>query len=79
MIEVGAYEAKTHLSSLLAKVSLGEQVIITKHHVPVAKIIPVHDDSRTSLGETIERMKKFKRGKRLAGLKLKDLILEGRR
>lgn len=30
MTEIGAYEAKTHLSELLARVADGEQVVITK-------------------------------------------------
>ena len=30
MIEVGAFEAKTHLSALLEKVKSGEEVLITK-------------------------------------------------
>ena len=36
-MEVGAYEAKTHLPSLLERVQHGERVTITKHGVPVAE------------------------------------------
>jgi prevent-host-death family protein len=35
-ITVGAFEAKTHLSTLLDRVGEGEEVIITKHGKPVA-------------------------------------------
>lgn len=38
---VGAYEAKTHLSELLEKVEAGEEITITKHGAPVAKLVPV--------------------------------------
>ena len=38
---VGAYEAKTHLSKLLEKVEAGEEITITKHGAPVAKLVPV--------------------------------------
>ena len=38
---VGAYEAKTHLSELLEKVEAGEEITITKHGSPVAKLVPV--------------------------------------
>jgi hypothetical protein len=31
---VGAYEAKTHLPSLLDRVAKGEQITITRHGVP---------------------------------------------
>jgi prevent-host-death family protein len=35
------HEAKTHLSSLLEKVAGGEDVIIAKAGVPVARLVPV--------------------------------------
>jgi prevent-host-death family protein len=38
---IGAYEAKTHLSELLEKVEAGEEITITKHGAPVAKLVPV--------------------------------------
>jgi prevent-host-death family protein len=38
---VGAYEAKTHLSELLEKVEAGEEIVITKHGAPVARLVPV--------------------------------------
>ncbi|MCY7300016.1 MAG: type II toxin-antitoxin system prevent-host-death family antitoxin [Ilumatobacteraceae bacterium] len=38
---VSIYEAKTHLSQLIAKVeATGEEVIIRRHNVPVAKLVP---------------------------------------
>ncbi|MDP1878253.1 MAG: type II toxin-antitoxin system prevent-host-death family antitoxin [Actinomycetota bacterium] len=37
---VGAFEAKTHLSELLARVEAGESVTITKHGRPVARLVP---------------------------------------
>jgi prevent-host-death family protein len=41
MPQVGAYEAKTRLSQLLEQVARGEEIIITKHGVPVAALIPL--------------------------------------
>lgn len=38
--EVGAFEAKTHLSRLLADVRDGAVVTITLRGVPVAKLVP---------------------------------------
>ena len=38
---VGAYEAKTHFSELLDKVESGQEITITKHGTPVAKLVPV--------------------------------------
>ena len=38
VITVGAFEAKTKLSELLDKVEEGEEIIITRHGKPVAKL-----------------------------------------
>ena len=37
---VGAFEAKTHLAALLDAVSAGEQITITRHGGPVARLVP---------------------------------------
>ena len=77
---VGAYEAKTHLSELLEKVEAGEEITITKHGTPVARLIPVKRGA--SPGErvaAIQRIQKLAMGLSLDGLKVKDLLSEGRR
>jgi len=38
--EIGAFEAKTHLSSILEKVAQGQSFIITKRGQPIAEIKP---------------------------------------
>lgn len=38
---IGLFEAKTHLSELVARAEQGDEVIITRHNKPVAKIVPV--------------------------------------
>ena len=43
-LTVGAFEAKTHLSSLLQRVESGEVVTITKHGRPVARLVPIETD-----------------------------------
>ena len=40
MKQLGAYEAKTHLSRLLDEVEKGESFAITKHGRPVALLVP---------------------------------------
>jgi prevent-host-death family protein len=42
MQNVGLFEAKTHLSEYVARAEAGEEVIITRHNKPVAKIVPLH-------------------------------------
>ena len=41
-MEVNVHEAKTHLSKLLERVALGEEVVIAKAGNPVAKLVPIH-------------------------------------
>ena len=40
-MNVNVHEAKTHLSRLLKRVSLGEEVVIMKAGKPVARLVPV--------------------------------------
>lgn len=40
-MEVNVHEAKTHLSKLLERVAMGEEVVIAKAGNPVAKLVPV--------------------------------------
>jgi prevent-host-death family protein len=40
MMQANIHEAKTHLSRLLKKVLLGEEIIISKAGKPVAKLVP---------------------------------------
>lgn len=39
---IGLFEAKTHLSELVARAEQGGEVIITRHNKPVAKIVPMY-------------------------------------
>jgi antitoxin (DNA-binding transcriptional repressor) of toxin-antitoxin stability system len=57
MITVSLNEAKTHLSSLISGVEhRGEKVMILKHGVAVAEIIPVTNKKRTSLHSDIKNI-----------------------
>ena len=40
-MEVNVHEAKTHLSKLLERVALGEEVIIAKAGKPVARLVAI--------------------------------------
>ncbi len=42
MNAVGLFDAKTHFSEYVARAEAGEEVIITRHNKPVAKIVPLH-------------------------------------
>jgi prevent-host-death family protein len=43
-MEFNIHEAKTNFSKLLQRVALGEEVIIAKAGVPVAKLVPVYPE-----------------------------------
>jgi prevent-host-death family protein len=40
MAKVTAFEAKTRFGELLDRVSKGEEVVITRHDKPVARLVP---------------------------------------
>ena len=44
----GLFEAKTHLSELVARAERGEEVVITRHQRPVAKLVPITPLSKVS-------------------------------
>lgn len=77
---VGAYEAKTRFSQLLERVVAGEEITITRHGHPVARLVPalpVH--SIESRREAILKMRELMSRNRLDGLRVQDLIAEGRK
>jgi prevent-host-death family protein len=78
MREVDAYEAKNHLSRLLEEVEAGETITITRHGLPVARLVPIQSEKRTP-AEVIDAIKAFGKAHRLEGMSVKDLITEGRK
>ncbi|HOO87211.1 MAG TPA: type II toxin-antitoxin system prevent-host-death family antitoxin [Synergistales bacterium] len=78
MEKIGVYEAKTHLTQLMDRVSKGEKVTITKHGVPVAILQPADFSKTEPVREIIEQLKQFRSGRRLDGLSIRDMIEEGR-
>ncbi len=79
MITVGAFEAKTHLSTLLDRVSAGEEVVITKHGRPVARLVGVQHIDRARVSEAFEKLKTLRKATTLGGLSWKELRDAGRR
>lgn len=79
MITVGAFDAKTHLSTLLERVARGEEVVITRHGKPVARLIPETAAQRADMDAIIGRLKAARAGITLGDLDWKALRDEGRR
>ena len=74
---IGAYEAKTHLTVLLARVARGEQFTITKHGHPIARLLPIERASPDRRREVTERLKRLREGQ-TSNVPVKQLISEGR-
>lgn len=79
MKEVGAFEAKNRLGTLLDWVERGEEVVITRRGKPVARLVPSHPSvNRNEARAAAASIREMSRGVTLGGLKIKDLINEGR-
>lgn len=76
---VGAFEAKTHLTELLRRVSQGEEIQITRRGVPVARLVPPDAARREDLQQAARDIRALRKGITLGGMSIKELINEGRR
>ncbi len=54
---VTLYEAKTHLSSLVDRAAAGEEIIVSKHGRPLAKLVPLRDAGRRRPGRAKTKIK----------------------
>ncbi len=68
MARVTAFEAKTRFGELLERVAKGEEVVITRHDKPVARLIPEGssrlDDVRRSVEGLRELQQRIRRRSR---------------
>jgi len=85
MSSVTAFEAKTRFGELLDRASRGEEIVITRHDKPVARLIP-EGDNTSSVAGAVEDLKalqvKIAAGKsfrKLTAKELKRAVDEGRR
>jgi prevent-host-death family protein len=84
---VTALEAKTRFGKLLDRVSRGEEIVVTRHDKPVARIIPAEAASLPEVRAAVaglralrHRIAARRRGKRgLTSVQVRSLIEEGRR
>lgn len=84
MTKVTAFEAKTRFGELLERVAKGEEVVITRHDKPVARLVPEGaqrvDDVRravSGLQELQQAIRKRSRA-RLSDSEVRSAIDEGR-
>jgi prevent-host-death family protein len=67
---IGLFEAKTHFSELVARAEAGEEVIITRHNRPVAKLVPISEVS----AELVERRREALKGLQAIG---REMVARG--
>lgn len=79
MQTVDFHEAETHWSALLDQVAKGQQITITRDGISVAMLVPPPGEQKTNVRETIQEMFDLRKGQRLEGLSVRELIDEGRR
>lgn len=85
MAIITAFEAKTRFGELLDRVANGEEVVITRHDKPVARIVPEGrpklEDVRRAIAGLRELQEKIQQrgGERLTDEEVRSAIEEGRR
>jgi len=84
MAKVTAFEAKTRFGELLNRVSEGEEVVITRHDKPVARLVPEgaqrSDDVRRAVAGLRELQQRIRQRSRvkLSSRDVRAAIDEGR-
>lgn len=79
-MEIGTFDAKTHLSALLDRVAKGEKITITKHGIPAAMLVPVDESQRAlSHAEIVEGMRALRKRVKAGKTGVREMIREGRR
>ena len=79
MLTVGAFEAKTHLSALLDRAAGGEEIIITRHGKPLARLVSAIAADKAEIAITIAKLRQLRAGTMLGELDWQALRDEGRR
>lgn len=74
MASVSAFDAKTRFGELLKRVAGGEEIVITRHDKPVARIVPEGNsggaEGRRAAAALLELQRSI--GRRSRGAKLSD-------
>ena len=79
-MEIGAFAAKTHLASLLDRVSRGERITITRHGVPAAMLVPVGETGqKLSHKEIVEGMRALRKRVKPGNMSVRGMVEKGRR
>lgn len=78
-MNVAVFEAKSKLSALLDRACRGEEVVITRHGAPIARLVPMNAPAAPDRDLAVRAVRALK--KRLnvdAGVSLRKLVDAGR-
>jgi prevent-host-death family protein len=78
-MEIGAFDARNKLGSLLNLVEQGEEVTITRHGKQVARLVAVSVSvDRSAARLAASRIRSLSRSVTLGGIDIKELVEDGR-
>lgn len=78
-MNIAVFEAKSKLSALLDRACRGEEVVITRHGTPIARLVPMNAPAAPDRARAVRAVRAL--NKRLsidAGVSLRKLIDTGR-
>jgi prevent-host-death family protein len=82
---ITAFEAKTRLGHLLDRVQAGEELLITRHGRPIARLVPIRQDqSADGVDRALATFREIReslkaKGVRISRKEIREWISEGRR
>jgi prevent-host-death family protein len=79
MERIGIYDARSKLSELIERVQSGEEVVLTRHGEPVARLVPEKRRQKRSRAATVSRIRALARKLDIRDVDIRKLIEEGRR
>jgi prevent-host-death family protein len=87
-MQVSVRELKDHLSKYLHSVQMGESIVVTSHHVPMVRIVPVSQSKNKDIQALLQTEGVHWNGKKptgnknppkISGKQASDYIQEDRR
>lgn len=86
MTTITAFEAKTRFGDLLERVCRGEEIVITRHQKPVARLVPEGRHALNEIRQAVDELKRLRndmasrRGARpLRDQEIREAVQKGRR
>jgi prevent-host-death family protein len=79
MERIGIHAARSKLSELIERVQSGEEVVLTRHGKPVARLVPEKRRQKRSRAAAVVRIRALARKLDIRDVDIRKLIEEGRR